>query len=121
METLVRVTPELRQLNINCIGPNSSLAYLGQFRYLNELLIANTNSLISFCFGGVFLETLRTSSLSKQLRALHLIHLVDVNLKSIAKHCTNLVSLNVEFLGYYVPAVDTSLEKDVIYTIKYGY
>lgn len=109
MEALVRTSPELRQLHMNCIGPNMCLAYLSQFQALSDLLLSNTSSVISFRFGGVFLDALHTSSLGRQLRNLHLIHLVDVNLRSIAKHCPNLVKLNIEFLGYYEPAADTSL------------
>lgn len=120
MEALVRSAPGLRHLNINCIGPNSCLAYLSQFRALAHLMLANTASLISFKFGGEFLTALRDSSLGRQLKKLHLIHIVDVNLRSIAKHCPNLVKLNVEFLGYYEPAQDTSLtDKDNLLTIKY--
>lgn len=119
MDALAHLAPDLRQLNINCIGPNTSLAYLGQFRALSHLLLANTASLISFRFGTDFLATLRETSLGRQLKYLDLIHLVDVNLRSIAKHCPNLLKLNVEFLGYYEPAFDISLtEKDNLPTIR---
>lgn len=120
MEALVRSAPGLRHLNINCIGPNSCLAYLSHFRALAHLVLANTASLISFKFGGEFLTALRDSPLGRQLKKLHLIHIVDVNLRSIAKHCPNLVKLNVEFLGYYEPAQDTSLtDQDNLLTIRY--
>lgn len=98
MEALSHMCPNLKQLNINCIGKNDSFVFLANFRALTDLQLGNTTSLNSFKFGGLLLDALQ-SQFGKQLKTLHLIHLVDVNLRSIAKHCSNLTKLNVEFLG----------------------
>ena len=100
MESIALSCHKLKSLHISCIGSSNSFFYLNCFAYLNDLIIANTNSLISFQFGTYLLDALKTS-IGKQLRSLSLIYLVDVNLRSISVHCPNLVKLHVEFLGYY--------------------
>lgn len=109
MEALAITCSNLKKLTINCIGNNQSLAYLHNFAHLNELLLANTHSLLAFSFDGPFLEALK-SDFGKQLKRLHLIYIKRVNLKSIAKHCPNLVWLNVEFASNYEPTIDADVE-----------
>ena len=110
MEALSIVCPLLKNLHINCIGSSSYLNYLENFSFLNELLLANTTSLMCFEFKGPFLDAIK-GSLGKQLKSLHLTSIVDVNLRSIAKHCRNLIKLSIDFIGYYEPYNDLSLEQ----------
>ena len=91
------------------MGSSKNLIYFSNFSLLTELLLANTDSLISFEYKGCFLTALK-NSLGKQLKSLHLTYLVDVNLRSLAKHCTNLQKLTVDFISYYEPAYDSSLD-----------
>lgn len=115
MQALSYFCPNLKLLRLNCISSNDSLAYLDGFSNLTELIIANNSSLISFKFNGHLLETLK-GSLGRRLKNLNLIYFLDVNLRSIAKYCPNLQSLNVEFTGYYEPAIDRSLnEKECLF------
>lgn len=111
MEALEFTCPHLKELSINCIGTKNTLIYLTSFHSLSELVLGNTSSCLSFLFGGSFLSALK-DSLGVRLKSLHLIHIVDVNLRSIAKYCPNLVRLHVEFLGYYEPARDDCIEAD---------
>ena len=100
MEALGLLCPGLKSLRIYSIGEKNILDYLSHFGNLTKLTIANTQASISFRFGGSLLRLLRTQ-LGRQLKSLHLIALVDVNLRSIAKCCTSLAKLSVEFIGYY--------------------
>jgi hypothetical protein len=110
MESLSIICPLIKTLNINCIGESNNLAYLCNFSYLTELLIANTSCLMSYKFETYLLNAFK-GSLGKQLKSLHLTYLVDVNLRSLAKYCRNLQKLIVEFISYYEPAIDTSLSE----------
>jgi hypothetical protein len=100
MESIALSCHNLKSLHISCIGSSNTFFYLNCFPYLNDLIIANNNSLISFQFGTYLLDALKTS-IGKQLRSLSLIYLIDVNLRSISVSCPNLVKLHIEFLGYY--------------------
>jgi hypothetical protein len=106
MQSLSYMCPHLKKLCINCVGSNSSLAYFNNFSHLTELILANTTSLLAFKFEGSLMDTIRT--IGKQLKFLQLTYIVDINLKTIAKHCTNLNKLVIEFIGYYEPANDSN-------------
>jgi hypothetical protein len=107
MQSLSYMCPRLKKLCINCVGSNSSLAYFNSFSHLTELILANTTSLLAYKFEGSLMNLLK-SPIGKQLKSLQLIYIVDVNLKTIAKHCGNLSKLSIEFIGYYEPAKDSS-------------
>ena len=111
LNSIEKMCPNTFSLNLNCTSYRSVLKSIGNFKYLNELLLANQDCMISFQFDEHLLEGLR-NSIGKQLKLLHLVHIKDVNLKSIAKYCSNLVCLNVEFLDYYTPAKDNYGEYD---------
>ncbi|CAF0897664.1 unnamed protein product [Brachionus calyciflorus] len=110
IEALMFTCPHLKNLRINCLGQNEALAYLDGFNSLTELTISNF-SLQSFKFGGYFLDCLK-SSLGKKLRVLSLIHLPDVNMRYLAKYCSNLVKLNIEFLDYYNPFTNKEIDNE---------
>lgn len=92
MNSINELCPELRSLQINCTGTRASLSNLSNFKYLTELLIANQDCMISFQFEGYLLQALK-DTIGKQLKSLHLIHLIDVNLRSIVRYCPNLIKL----------------------------
>ncbi len=108
MESIAITCPMLKRLSINCVGSNECLSYLKNFNCLSEITLANYHALFTFNFKDHFLDVLKTP-IGKQLKSLHLIHIVDVNLKSIAKYCRNLSQLTVDFIGYYEPALDKDL------------
>ena len=68
--------------------------------------------MISFKFEGNLMHALR-DSIGKQLKSLTLINITDVNLRSIARYCTNLVRLKMEFISNYEPAIDEPLSSDI--------
>jgi hypothetical protein len=107
MEALSLLCPNLKFLTINSIGTYNILDYLNNFSHLSELVVANSYALFSFKFSGSLSSLLRTK-IGAQLKSLQLVSIVDVNLRSVVKWCRNLVKLNVEFNGYYEPAVDMS-------------
>jgi hypothetical protein len=74
MESLSIICPLIKTLNINCIGESNNLAYLCNFSYLTELLIANTSCLMSYKFEMYLLNAFK-GSLGKQLKSLHLTHI----------------------------------------------
>jgi hypothetical protein len=112
MNSIAETCPELKSLIINCTGSRSCLENLANFKFLTELLVANLDCSLTYSFGGVLIEALKTS-FGKQLRTLHLCHITDVNLRSIAKYCSNLINLNIEFLSYYEPVIDNYNEIDL--------
>jgi hypothetical protein len=108
MDSLSYLCPKLKILHINCLGSSSYFAYLNNFSSLTELVLVNPDSLLCYQFNGYLANALK-DSIGAKLKLLHLVHIVDVNLRSIAKYCRNLVKLNVEFICYYEPANDLNL------------
>ncbi len=111
MEALSLLCPNLKHLHLSSIGTRNILDYLHNFSYLSELVIANSYASFSFQFGGSLSSLLKTK-IGRQLKSLHLVSIVDVNLRSIVKWCQSLVKLNVEFNGYYEPAQDMSMSAE---------
>lgn len=108
MDSLSYLCPKLKILQINCLGSDSYFSYLNNFSSLSELVLINPDSLLCYHFNGHLMNALK-DSIGSKLKLLHLDHIVDVNLRSIAKYCRNLVKLNVEFICYYEPANDPNL------------
>lgn len=111
LNSINEMCPNAKSMNLNCTAVRSCFSSLVNFKFLTELVVANQDCMISFKFDGYLLEALR-NSIGEQLKLLHFVHVTDVNLRSIAKYCPNLVSLNVEFLDYYTPAEDLYGEFD---------
>lgn len=103
-QSLIFSCPKLKSLLINSIGSNDILNELHNFQHLRSIVISNLQ-VLTYKFENYFVNYLKLHG--KNLRKLHLVHIVDVNLRVLIETCTNLSELKVEFIQYYIPAKST--------------